>query len=780
MSDKIIENLKEADFSKATKNMQMYLELKKQHQDKILLYRIGDFYETFFEDAVLFSKVCDITLTSKKYGEMGRVALAGIPSKILPIYIKKLLENSFKVALAQQFQDENGNFYRKVVRVYSPATVYETELLESDKNNYLAAIYKSNKAYGFSYCDVSEGSFYMTCGTKEEIAREIVKISPKETLLNSQELVFDFKDLLKDLKSLFVCPIYFNQEKISCKGGDFKEGYLCANAILNYLLENQKDYVPKMDEIKKYSISNFLSMDFLTRKGLELTRTQADFKKRGSLFWFLDSTKTPMGRRLLREWMNAPLNNLDAILKRKNILKEFCSKPQLRKKTDEFLDDFCDLLRYSAKISNKTITYKELIEISYVLSRALKINEILSELTESDLEIDDECIRILNDFSGIITATFEDEENCSDYEYLPVKYGVNPRLDLLREELGQLKGSLLRLLENQKKNIHKDANIKYMPNLGYCYEVPISAYERLGSEYIIKQKLSSILRYADKSLVELEEKICSQKYAISTIEKDIFEKLRIYCMELTEKIRIFAKLSAYLDVINSLSKCILENDFCEVEFNNNLVFVLKESMHPCVYKIKGDFTRNDINLNKNKNLCILTGANMSGKSTYLKQAAISIILAQMCGFSAAKGASMPLFDKLFFHSIVCDNLKEGESTFFAEMKNISYILNNSTQNSLILLDEPAKGTTKEESEALLLAIIDEIEQKILSKTIIATHFISVAKRKEKSICTNTIFINSKTKKIEKGICMTSEAFKVALEAGIDKSIIDKAKSYALG
>ncbi len=779
MNDKILTNSKNADYNKATKSMQAYLELKREHDDKILLYRIGDFYETFFEDAVLFSKICNITLTSKKYGELGKVPLAGIPHKIATVYIKKLLDNDCKIALAEQFQDANGNFYRKVVRVYSAGTVYESELLEPDKNNYLAAIFKLQKLYGFSYCDVSEGSFFVTYGTKEDINREIIKISPKEVLLNTQEMVFEFKESFGDLKSVYVCPGYFTNEHIIVPNSEFKESYMCANAILNYLKENQKEFAPKLGNINKYSISNFLSMDYVTRRGLELTRVQADFKKRGSLFWFLDFTKTPMGRRLLREWMSAPLNNLEVILKRQNILKIFCSKPSLLDKTDNFLDDFCDLLRYSAKISNKTITYKELSEISLVLSKSLKINEIISEIECESMEIDRECVEILNDFSNIILRTFDNDENCRNYEYLPVKHGVNPRLDILRNELEELNRELFRLEGNLKNNLHKDAKIKYTSNLGYCIELPISAIGKISADYLIKQKLASVVRCSNQPLMELEEKICSQKYAISAIEKDIFEKLKIYCMELTEKIRIFARACAYLDVVASLAKVILENNFCEVNFNDKGIFELKDCMHPCVYKLKGNFVKNDTNLNLNKILLILTGANMSGKSTYLKQNAIAVILSQMCGFTCAKSANLNLFDKIFFHSLVNDNLKEGESSFYAEMKNISYILNNSTSSSFILFDEPVKGTQKEDSEALLLAILDHIEQKIHAKTISATHFISIATKKENSKATEIIFIDSETKKIQRGICKSSNAFEVALEAGIDESIINSAKNYAL-
>ena len=376
--------------------------------------------------------------------------------------------------------------------------------------------------------------------------------------------------------------------------------------------------------------------------------------------------------------------------------------------------------------------------------------------------------------------TFDNEDAEKIYEYIPVKEGVNPRLDFLRSELAQFNNELETLLQNQKNAVNKDVKIKYFPNTGYCYEAPINAMDGLNSDTIVKQRLSSSIRYTDAKLLELEEKICSQKYAISAIEKDIFEKMRIYCMELTEKIRIFARASAYLDVINSLANIILDNNFCETNFNNQGIFELRDCMHPCVYKIKGEFVKNDVILNKHKITCILTGANMSGKSTYLKQSAIAVILSQMCGFTCAKYANIALFDKVFFHSMICDNLKDGESTFFAEMKNMSYILNNATQNSLILFDEPAKGTTKDDSEAILLAVSDDIEQKIMAKSIIATHFISVAKKKEKDINTDVIFVDSKTKKIKKGICMSSEAFEVALEAGISKSIIQSAKNYAMG
>ena len=775
MNDEILTKISDVNIKMLSDSLSAYIKLKEGLDDTILFYRVGDFYETFFEDALLFSKICDVTLTSRKY-TIGRVALAGIPKKALDIYVKKLLDNNFKVARAEQFCDDNGKFFRKITRIYTPSTVYESEFLPDDKNNYLSAIYKNGAKFGFSCADISQGAFYLTVGTKEEVEFEIIKFAPREIILSEKGLIFEFHDVIIDKKNVILRPDYFSDDEDIARG-DFREGYLASSAVVNYINETQKEFAPKLDEVKRYSISNFMSMDFDTRRFLELTRVQADFKKRGSLFWFLDNTKTPMGKRLLREWMSAPLNNLDMILKRQYAIKKLLGKTTLRFEIDGLLNNFCDLLRFSAKISNKTITYKELIEIARVLSRIKDAQNIFKTFDMRDIKIDNEAIEILYDFSQIIERTFSEEENFQ-YEIYPIKEGVNPRLDLLRGELCKLYDTLLKLEQGQKEEVHKSAKVKFLPNLGFCYEINANEIGKLPDNYIIKQKLTGSIRYANSALMEIEEKINSLKYSILRLEKDVFEKLLIYCCELTSKIREYARLCAYFDAINSIANCVLEYDFSAVEFCKGH-FELKDVIHPCVYKIKGEFKRNDAQFIPQCPLNILTGVNMSGKSTYLKQNAIAVILAQMCGYTCARYAKMQLFDRLFFNSTVFDNLKEGESTFFAEMKKIAAILNNSTKNSLILLDEPVRGTNREESGALLRAVLEYIKEKICAKTLCATHFLSVAKHFLNDNGANVIYIDFDTKIIKKGMTKETNALSVALGAGIEKSIVENAKKYTL-
>ena len=777
MNDEIITKISDVDTKMLTESLRVYIELKKSSNDAILFYRVGDFYETFFEDAILFSKTCDITLTSRKYGAIGRVALAGIPKKALDIYVKKLLDNNYKVARAEQFCGDNGKFFRKITRIYTPSTVYEGEFLPGDKNNYLAAIYKNGTKYGFSCADISQGGFYLTVGTKEEVEFEIIKFTPAEILLSEEGLIFEFANVIKDKKNVLFRSNYFSNDKNDDIKSDFKEGYLASNAIVNYITETQKEFAPKLDKVKRYSISNFMSMDFDTRRFLELTRVQADFKKQGSLFWFLDTTKTPMGKRLLREWMSAPLNNLDMILKRQRAIKKLLEKNALHIEIDKFLDNFCDLLRFSAKISNKTITFKELIEISKTLSKICAIKNILNEFKDEVPGFDNESLEILYDFSEITEKTLGGDDDFK-YELYPIKQGVNARLDILRDELSQCYCKIEKLEREQTQRLNKSVKVKFLPNIGCCYETALSAQKYLDCGIVIKQKLAGCIRYANNELMEIEEKINSLKYSILSLEKDTFDKLLIYCCELTSKIREYARLCAYFDAINSLANCILKYDFSEVEFCDGY-FELKDMLHPCVYKIKGDFKRNDTAFWQKCPLAVLTGANMSGKSTYLKQNAIAVILAQMCGYTCARYAKMQLFDRLFFNSTVFDNLKDGESTFFAEMKKIAGILNNSTKNSLILLDEPVKGTNREESGALLCAVLEYIKEKIQAKTLCATHFLFVAKHFLDNDSANVVFIDFDTKIIKKGILNTTNALNIALSAGIEKSIIENAKKYTL-
>lgn len=774
MDDKKIIDFKEVDISKATGSIRSYLEMKKQYADCILMYRIGDFYETFFEDALLLSKICDVVLTKRKYSNIGNVALAGIPAGSFEIYLKKLLDNNVKVARAEQFKDENDRWIRKVTRVYSAATVYETELLEPDKNNYLASVMKNGKRYGFSYCDVSEGAIYISEGTKDEVFFELVKILPNELLLHSSDLLFEFRDTIRDFKNTRVCPEYFIAPEGDTSEGDFKNAKTCANAILNYLKDNQKDFMTKLDGFVKYSMGDYASLDFNTRRSLELTRMQADFKKKGSLLWFLDNTKTPMGKRLLKKWMNAPLYNVNEIIKRQTLIAQFCGNENLFKILEDFLEDFCDILRFCAKISNSTITCKELVQVAKVLKKAQNARVIFEECRGQAFGLDNDSLDILLDFSDIVERTFDFKCAC---EILPVKDGVNAHLDSLRADLRELCGNLDRLLKIQKECICDRTVLKDFPNLGYCFEIPSRFEGTLDGSCLVMQRLANSVRYTTAELSDTGGKIFSLRFQAAQTEKEIFKKLKEYSAELTFKIRAFARDVAILDVVYSISKCVREYDFCRVSFNTDKIFEIKQGIHPCVYKLRNNYVPNDTSFGT---LVILTGANMSGKSTYLKQNAVIAILAQMCGFTCAKEANISPRDKIFFHGAIFDNLRENESAFMAEIKNLARITANSTSNSLVLLDEPVKSTNTADAGAFLLAFAHYFNEKIKAKTIISTHLLQSAKYADREGLFDVFKLDLNTRKIKKGTEECSSVYDSARAAGLDESIIKLAEKYASG
>ena len=748
-----------------------YLALKKEYNDCLLLYRIGDFYEAFFDDAILFSKICDITLTKRKYNAYDNVALSGVPKKSLEIYLKKLLNANIKVARCEQFKKPDGSIERRVVRVYTKGTLFEGEFLDNDKNSYLLSVFKLNEKYGLSFCDCSTGSFFLTCGEKKEVEREIFKISPSEILFPSQEFLFEFTDVIEDLKNVTICPELFINSPFEPNDGFFKAGYISANAIFNYLSKNQKEFLPRPENIQKYTISDFLSLDINTRKNLELLRMRSDLKKEGSLFWLLDNTKTPMGRRLLREYINSPLYVEDKILKRRGYVGTILENSTLLCKIENFLEDFCDILRLSSKIANKTISPKEFYEMGFSLKKVKEAKDIFLKFGGEEFSFDEENFKLLCDFSDILLRTF-DFESDFDFETLPVKCGANAKLDLLRAQLQDLKTELS-AFESAQKAINPDVKIKSSAALGYFFEIPINQIQNIPQDAFIKQKMATSVRFSNSKLTELEEKIYSLRQAISDLERDIFKKLKEYSQELTSNIRQFANLCARLDVYYSLAKCAIENNFCMPKINAKGVFELKEARHPCVEKICKNFCSNDT---KNFDFAVITGANMSGKSTYLKQNAIIAILNQMGAYVPALSANLTLFDKIFFHSSTFDNFKQGESTFMAEMKMLAMTLENATNKSFILLDEPIKGTNNLDSLSLLRAVCEYIDEELGAKTVIATHYYELA-RKMKNKAELMCFEVEK-RKIKSGISLTSNAYEVAHSAGIKQSIIDRAKGYS--
>ena len=777
MSEKKICSYKDVDINLATKTMREYLELKQKYDDSILFYKIGDFYETFFEDAVLLSEVCGVVLTSRKYSNLGSVPLAGVPAISLEGCIKKLISKNIKVVQTEQVKKSDETIGREVVRIYTKATVFEAPYLEGDKNNYLCAILTDKDKCGLAYCDVSCGSFYLTVGEKAQIERELAKLCPDEILVKNNDILADFKNIFEDFRNFSVDEGTFLQvaNDFEILENEYKLGYVCASAILNYLGKNQKNFMPKLQKPVVYSVSNFLSMDFQTRRALELTRGQADFKKRGTLFWLLNKTKTNMGARCLKSWVCSPIRDFDEIKRRQTVVEFFLNNEKNQQEAYCFLENFCDLLRLSSRISNKTIEVKELFEVATCLNKILDIKDLLVKIGEQNLNIKNCDFDCLFDFSEIIFKTISKDD--TSFEKLPIKDGANPKLDYCRSELFGLQKELDKLQKEQNKILDGETKILNSGNLGYYFEAPIKFLKNISPDCVVKQQLRSVFRYSTKKLLELEQKLFAKRFQVAQIEEEIFANLKEYSSELAQKIAKFADLIAQLDAFLSLCKVVEKHKFCKVEFSSSGVFEIIEGKHPCVEEIFSNYIPNDTHLDERVILNVLTGGNMAGKSTYLKQNAICVILSFVCGFAPAKNAKIPLFDKLFFHSCCVDNLAQGSSTFMEEMKNLATIVNNSTGQTLVLLDEPIKTTCANEAIKLCCGFVKYNLSEIGAKTILATHYATVANFAQKQNGAEVFVINDY--KITKGVQSKTNAIEVALASGLSPKIIEFAKEVEI-
>ena len=766
MDEKKISHYRDVDLNLATDTMRQYLEIKNIHSDKIVLFQIGDFFETFFEDTKEFSEICDVVITNKKYSKLGVVPMAGFPTASLDAFVKRLLECNKKVVVATQFQDlKSGQWQRKIARIYTKGTLYEPYFLEADKNNYICAILNDGAKWGLSYCDISVGAIFATSGTREDILHEFSKINPSEVLVNKKDLLTDCDFINNDILT-FAPDCFLSDDETLIQD-------ICANAIKKYLENVQNVFAPKLDDVKKYNVNEYLSLDFNTRRSLELTRMQSDFKKRGSLFWFLNNTKTSMGARMLKNWMNSPLVDVKEISLRQKLIAKFFKNKNVAKKAELFLDDFCDVLRLTSRISNKTIDIKELLELSKSLKKVKIINEISDEISSDVFKIEPEVAGVLFDFSDIISRMLDEDLN--EFEIYPIKNGVDAALDYSREMLKTYLNELDSLKELQKAQLGiEKIDVFYNSSIGYYYEIPLKNQKDIPQGCFEKQRNKSVVRYACAQLVELEQKITSTRFSAQA-EKDIFSKLKEYSTELTFKIRNFANKIAYLDAIFSLYVCAKNNNFVCPIFNLENKFEIKDGKHPSINILANGFVPNSTNLNSKTFLNIVTGANMSGKSTYLKQNAIIAILAQMGSFVPAEFANLCTVDKIFFHGLIFDNLLKGTSSFMEEMKSIAYILKNATKNSLILFDEPIKGTNPEDSIKLCKGLFEYILNYLKVKTIAATHFVTSCNLISQKDGVEFFSIGEKEKnKLEKGISKKTTAFKTALEAGIPKELIDLA------
>lgn len=765
----MIEKLSDIDKTKIANNaFKDYIKFKEENPDYIILFQIGDFFETICEDAILFSKITGVNLGKRKIKDLDEVIQAGVPKASINNYIKKLLSNNIKICLCTQNKTQNNEIYRKIERKYTQGTIIENEFLDTYENNFILAIVKNENDFEISYADVSTGQFYKTNGDKSEIMLEIEKIEPSEILIlkNSENY---FENLLKQKYNL----TFLNNDYISLSSEDI---------ILKYCKNTQKNFLVELNEITKYEINKYLLMDEITRRNLELKRTKYNFKKKGSLLWFLNYTRTPMGTRLLKKYLDEPLINTNLIEKRQNAVEELaCNKEKLIM-LEKLLTNFSDLSRICAKISNSTINPKELFQIIDSICCLDEINNLCKNFNSNLLKVNEEKLNKALKFHKKIKSALSENSPAELTQGNIINPNYNSNLDYLRSKLNKINEEIENYETNEKNKFKIDKlKISYSKIIGYYIEIPINSQKFLDDTYIKKQTLSNCIRYSTEKLTKFEQEKNNLLYKINELEYELFNEIKQYAKNFVETIRCLTFEIANIDVLYSFAKCTIENNLVRPTFNSKIISI-KDAIHPNLIKVNFETTKNDINLS-NEETIILTGANMSGKSTYLKLCAIICLLAQIGCFIPAKNADLTIIDKIFFRQNASDDIINSNSSFMIEMNDLKFIIDNATKKSLILLDEPAKSTNAKEGGAIARAYCEYEIKYIKAKSIIATHNEELTKLEQiyPNNVKNYVIGNQDIengiidRKIKRGTVKTSMALNTAILANLPNEIILKAK-----
>ncbi len=798
---------RDVDITKAPKSLKQYLEIKRGNPDCIIFFRLGDFYETYFEDAIILSKVCGVLLTKRKFTELGDIPMAGIPHHNSEIYISKLIQEKYKIAIAEQVQTKEelkkGEILkREVIRTYTNGTLIEEGFLDSRKNNYIVSVLKENNKYGLSYADISTGKFLITEGSLDNILCELSKINPSELLLKIKPRLIEpmkaVPDKEPDIEGIIAEKFSYtlideNFYSLEFQNEDlleYKLGLRCANSIINYVKKTQKNFTPKLDVIRKYNISNFLVMNRKTRENLELNKNSSDGKKTGSIIWALDECKTSMGKRLLASFLNEPLYDIKRIEERLDGVEELIKNPDTARDLDNLLDNLSDTSRLSSKLSNGTISPKELLAIKNTLKIIEEFNRISSKFNSKILKPNPENETLI-DFRNIIDRSIKDEPANNVRIGNIIKEGANGALDTA---LGEIKGLENRIENYEEELIQitgiKNLKINYAKNTGYSIDLAHNdtvKFKNSIENFTLKQKLSSIEKYTTKTLMELEEKLLSLKLKSYEIEHDTFLKLREYAKELTEPLREFSADVALKDVILSFSKTALKNGFTRPKFTNSFKYKVENGLHPVLIRLLANENKPvdplDIDFNNLKRCKLITGANMIGKSTYLREMASLIIMAQSGSFIPAKTFEGNLVDKIYARMGASDNMLDGNSAFMCEMLDIAEILRNSTENSLILLDETGSSTSYSDGIAISYGILKYIAQKIKAKCACSTHFhaLSTLENEMDSVINYSLVLENKNdiskRYLIKGALAESKGLNIAKQANLPSLVIEYAENF---
>ncbi len=797
--------------SELTPMMQKYMETKKEYPDCILFYRLGDFYEMFFDDALTASKELEITLTGKSCGLEERAPMCGVPYHAVEGYLNKLVTKGYKVAICEQVEDPKqakGLVKREVTRIVTPGTNLNMQALEATKNNYIMCITYTPTKIGLAAADVTTGDFYTTeVEDSRRLMDELMKYSPSEIICNDAFYVsgFDIADLRNRLQMAIstIEPYYFDDEGcekcimrhfgvkslIGLGLEDFPVGTIAAGALLQYLLNTQKNELVHMNHIQSYLTSKYMLLDSSTRRNLELCETLREKQKRGSLLWVLDKTKTAMGARTLRNYIEQPLLNKADMEARLDAVEELSKDSVSRDEIREYLNPIYDLERLLSKVTYKTANPRDLIAFRNSLEMLPHIKTVLRGFQKELLTGIYEDMESLDDIYALIDAAIEEEPPLLVREGGIIKDGFNEDIDMLRNAKRDGKQWLAQLEEEDRERTGiKNLKIKYNKVFGYYFEVTNSFQHLVPEDYIRKQTLANAERYTTPRLKEMEDTILNAEDKLYTLEYDMFCEIRDNIAAQLERIQRTAKAIARLDVFASLSYVAERNHYVRPKLNEKGIIDIKDGRHPVVeLMIDHDmFIANDTMLDSNNHLIsVITGPNMAGKSTYMRQSALIVLMAQLGSFVPAKSANIGIVDRIFTRVGASDDLASGQSTFMVEMNEVANILRNATSNSLLILDEIGRGTSTFDGLSIAWAVIEHISNKKLlgAKTLFATHYHELTELEGKINNVNNYCIAVKEcgddivflRKIIKGGADRSYGIQVAKLAGVPDIVINRAK-----
>ncbi|MEE3498554.1 MAG: DNA mismatch repair protein MutS [Ruminococcus bromii] len=791
--------------------MKQYFKIKEENKDSILFFRLGDFYEMFYDDAKLASKELELTLTGRDCGQEERAPMCGVPFHSCEGYIARLVAKGYKVAICEQTEDPakaKGLVKRDIIRVITPGTVLEQSMLDEGKNNYICCMFSKDKKLGLCFCDISTGELYATevsgKGFYNVLTSQLSSYNPREILIggdivNIKELPSFIKnklsagvEMLEDSKFDFETCLNTVQNQFGDESQNVADKTSLVSAIgalINYLKDTQKSGLERISHIELFSESQYMKLDYNTQRNLELTQTMLTKEKKGSLLWVIDKTKTAMGKRLIRSWLEHPLMNITSINNRQSAVEELVNNNVLRLEITEEITGIFDIERLMTKIVYGSANARDLRSLCSAIQTLPKISELTSGCNAAYLKYIHKNIDILDDIHTLIESSIVDDPPFTVREGGMIKRGYNTELDSVTNDMNNSKEILAQIEAEQREatGIPK-LKVGYNRVFGYYIEVSNSYKSQVPDTYIRKQTLTNCERYITQDLKEVESRILGAKDRSVAMEYSIFESVRTQVAENLERIQNTAKAIATLDVITSLANVASDNCYIRPYVNQSSSIKIKDSRHPVVEALLKDapFVPNDVYLDSNSDrVAIITGPNMAGKSTYMRQIALIVLLAQIGSFVPASSAEIGIVDSIFTRVGASDDLASGQSTFMVEMSEVANIVKTATSKSLLILDEIGRGTSTFDGMSIARAVLEFCadKKKLGAKTLFATHYheLTVMEDLLDGVKNYSIAVKKRgdditfLRRIVKGGADDSYGIEVAKLAGVPQSIINRAK-----